>query len=119
MVMTKETISFCEKEESGQITYEERTNGKTVCTAILIGRGHLFKIGSNPTGMGYGTKMLVHIEKNALREGLAKIIVSQIKDDERVKRFFEKNGYKLKPDADIPDEFEGEKKILYSESLTS
>ena len=56
--------------------------------------------------------MLDHIEKVALRKGLSKATVAQIEDDECVKRFFRKNGYKLKRDADVPDEFKGEKGIV-------
>jgi len=47
-----------------------------------------------------------------LRKGLSKTTVAQIEDDECVKRFFRKNGYKLKRDADVPDEFKGEKGIV-------
>jgi GNAT superfamily N-acetyltransferase len=105
----KETEFFVEKEEeNGFITYRLYAN---VCTAVLMGRGNLQKIHSNPKGAGFGTKMLRYFEKKALEKGLTKITVtvSAIADDERVRHFFEKNGYKLTPDPQCSGESYGEK----------
>lgn len=103
----KETELFDEKEEeNGFITYRLYAN---VCTAVLMGRGNLIKICSNPKGMGFGTKMLEYFEKKAVEKGLPKITVSAIADDEKVKHFFEKKGFKLTPDQH--GEFEGEKTL--------
>lgn len=110
--MTKTAnLTFYEKEENGQITCQLHKNGKIVCEAVLLGRGHLMNIWSNPTNKGYGTKMLEYIEKIAFEKGLRKFTVSQIKDDKKVKGFFEKRGYKLKQNAQVSDEFDGEKSL--------
>lgn len=103
----KETDFFVEKEEeNGWTTYRLYAN---VCTAVLMGSGNLQKIHSNPKGAGFGTKMLGYFEKKALEKGLTKVTVSAIADDEKVKHFFEKNGYKLTPDPQCSGESEGEK----------
>lgn len=102
-----ETEYFVEKiGEGGQVTYRLYSN---VCTAILLGRANLRIIHSNPKGEGFGTKMLNHIEKKALENGLTRVTVSAIADDEKVKHFFEKNEYKLTPDPQCAGESEGEK----------
>ncbi|MGD0028076.1 MAG: GNAT family N-acetyltransferase [Candidatus Bathyarchaeia archaeon] len=105
----KEPEFFVEKEEKGFITYRLYAN---VCTAVLMGRGNLMKISSNPKGMGFGTKMLEYVEEKAKEEGLPKVTVSAIADDHRVKHFFEKNHYKLTPDREVAGESEGEKDLV-------
>jgi GNAT superfamily N-acetyltransferase len=106
----EETEFFVEKEdENGFITYRLYANDANVCTAAIFGRGNLQKIHSNPKGAGFGTKMLGYFEKKALEKGLTKVTVSAIADDERVRHFFEKNGYKLTPDPQCSGESEGEK----------
>ena len=60
-------------------------------------------------------KCLGYFEKKALEKGLEKgltkttVTVSAIADDEKVRHFFEKNGYKLTPDPQCSGESEGEK----------
>jgi hypothetical protein len=44
-----------------------------------------------------------------LESGCRKMTGLYIKNDEGVKRFFERRGYKLRPDPQIPAEFTGEK----------
>lgn len=100
---------FVEKEEkNGFITYRLYAN---VCTAVLMGRADLQKIHSNPKGFGFGTKMLGYFEKKAIEEKATKVTVSAIADDERVRLFFKKNGYKLKPDPQCSGESVGEKTL--------
>jgi hypothetical protein len=59
-----------EKGENSFITYRLYAN---VCTAVLISRGDLQKIFSNPKDMGFGTQMLEYIENFGLENGFTKI----------------------------------------------
>lgn len=107
-------LSFAEEEdeeEKGKWIYRLYEDSKVVCTAVLFGRGNLLSICSNPKGKGFGKKMLEYFEKKALESNLHEVTVSAIADDERVKRFFEKNGYKLSPDSQCLGESEGEKTL--------
>jgi hypothetical protein len=105
----KGTEFFVEIEkENGWTTYRLYAN---VCTAVLMGRGNLQKIHSNPKGAGFGTRMLEYFEKKALEEGLTKVTVSAIADDEKVEHFFEKNCYTLTPDPQCSGESEGKKTL--------
>lgn len=61
----------------------------------------------------FGTKMLEYIEQTALESRCRKMTVLYIKNDERAKRFFERRGYKLRPDPQIPSEFTGEKSLAH------
>lgn len=98
-----------DKQEKGRLTYRLYENGKVVCTAVLYGRGSLVDILSSPKDKGFGTMMLEYIEKKALESGLPRITVTAIADDERVRHFFERNGYKLTTDPQCSGESEGEK----------
>jgi GNAT superfamily N-acetyltransferase len=103
----EETEYFVEKrEDCGQISYKLYAN---VCRALLVGRGHLMNIDSDPKGAGFGTKMLEYVEKKAVENGLPEVTVSAIADEEKVRHFFEKNGYKLTPDPQCAGESEGKK----------
>lgn len=116
-------LTFLEEKEDDMIIYLLQVNGKNVRRAELLGRSLLLSILSNPTNKGYGTKMLEYIENKALERGFGKIKVSPIKADKGVKRFFEKNGYKLTQNAEVTDEFDGEKSIgkreIYSREAQS
>ena len=75
------------------------------CFAVVA----ILNIFSNPKGIGFGTKMLEYIEKKALENGLSNVNVSAIADDDRVRHFFEKNGYGLAPDPQCSGESNGSK----------
>ena len=107
-------LSFTEeedKQEKGRLIYRLYENGKVVCTAVLLGRGSLEDISSDPKGMGFGTKMLEYIEKKALENELSNVSVSAIADDERLRHFFQKNGYELAPDPQCSGESKGKKTL--------
>ena len=100
-----------DKQEKGRLIYRLHENGKVVCTAVLLGRGNLEDIHSDPKGRGFGTKMLEYVKRKALENELSNVSVSAIADDDRVRHFFEKNGYELTPDPQCSGESKGKKTL--------
>lgn len=108
-----ESSCFSEETKNDMVIYRLRVKNKIVCTAELMERCQLLKIWSNPRCRGFGTKMLEYIEQTALESACRKMTVLYIKNDERATRFFERRGYKLGPDPQIPSGFTGEKSLAH------
>jgi len=105
------TEAFSEKDIDGQITCQLHIDDRLACEAELLGRNCLMNINSYPPKRGYGTKMMEYLEKKAVENGFATMEVTDIKDEQYLKDFLTKRGYKLRPHHRIPDEFEATKEL--------